>query len=50
MDPPRGIVRYEFLELISRIAARKYLSPAGPAEDKAKAVKMLIEECLKPNI
>jgi len=42
-DPSRGIVRYEFLELIPRIAARKFLAPSGPAQDKAEATQILLE-------
>ena len=48
-DPEKGLVRYEFLELLVRIAARKYLY-TKIVETKAEALEMLMKEVIKPNM
>ena len=46
MNPDKGLIRYEFLELILRMAIRKYLAPKI-ATTKAEALEMLMKTELK---
>jgi hypothetical protein len=48
LNPAHGVVRYEFVETIVRVAIEKFLVK-GTAQTEAEAVKRLLMEILDPN-
>ena len=50
MDPPNGIVRYEWLELLVRIAKGKFIEKPEPplCETVKDAIIMFIDKHIKP--
>ena len=45
--PANGLIRFQFVEILVRIAMRRY-GESGEAINEADAVRMLVDENLKP--